>query len=68
MAGSHIVGRIEGLDLLNSLVVDISACLCRLEGSNLERKEKLENIISQLRRMNKHLYSMTDEEILEGEI
>ena len=68
MAGSHIVGRIEGLDLLNKLVVDLSVGLSKLEGSNLERKERLEDIISQLRRMNKHLYSMTDEEILEGEI
>lgn len=65
MAGSHIVGRIEGLDLLNSLVVDLSVGISKLEGSNLERKEKLEDIISQLRRMNKHLYSMTDEEISE---
>ena len=65
MKGSHIVGEFEVSGQVLSLVADLILGIDRLGGSALERKEKLEDIISQLGRMNKHLYSMTDEEILE---
>lgn len=65
MKGSHIVGEFEVSGKVLSLVADLILGIDKLGGSALERKERLENIISQLRRMNKHLYSMTDEEILE---
>ena len=65
MKGSHIVGEFEVSGKVLSLVADLILGIDKLGGSALERKEKLESIISQLRRMNEHLYSMTDEEILE---
>jgi hypothetical protein len=51
--------------LHNRLRTDVSADLCNLEVSALERKDLLQRLLLQLKKSNKHLQSMTDEEILE---
>ena len=54
--------------LHNRLMADMPDFdLSNLEGSALERKELLQRLILQLKKSNKHLQSMTDEEILEDE-
>jgi len=54
--------------LYNRLRAEVSIDLGNLEGSALERKELLQRLLLQLKKSNKHLQSMTDEEFLEGEI
>jgi len=54
--------------LNNRLRAEVSIDLGNLEGSALERKELLQRLLLQLKKSNKHLQSMTDEEFLEGEI
>ncbi len=51
--------------LHNRLRTDVSIDLCNLEGSALERKDLLQRLLLQLKKSNKHLQSMTDEEFLE---
>ena len=58
----------DTFNLHNRLRSDVSIDLSNLEGSALERKELLQRLLKQLKRSNKHLQSMTDEEILEGEL
>ncbi len=53
--------------LHNRLGAGISIDTSRLEESALINKTRLEEVISQLKKMNLHLYSITDEEILEDE-
>ena len=51
--------------LHNRLRTDVSVDLSCLEGSAGERKDLLLNLLLQLKKSNKHLQSMTDEEFLE---
>lgn len=54
--------------LHNRLRSDVSIDLSGLEGSAQDRKDLLQRLLLQLKKSNKHLQSMTDEEILEGEL
>jgi hypothetical protein len=56
---------VDTFHLHNRLRSDVSIDLSSLEGSALDRKELLQRLLLQLKKSNKHLQSMTDEEILE---
>lgn len=58
----------DSFHLHNRLRSDVSVDLSSLEGSALERKDLLQRLLLQLKKSNKHLQSMTDEEFLEGEL
>ena len=55
----------DSFHLHNRLRSDVSIDLGNLEGFALERKDLLQRLLLQLKKSNKHLQSMTDEEILE---
>ena len=55
----------DSFHLYNRLRAEVSIDLGSLEGSALERKELLQRLLLQLKKSNKHLQSMTDEEFLE---
>lgn len=55
----------DSFHLHNRLRADVSVDLDCLELSALERKELLQRLLLQLKKSNKHLQSMTDEEFLE---
>ena len=55
----------DSFHLHNRLGSDISIDLDNLEGSARDRRDLLQRLLLQLKKSNKHLQSMTDEEILE---
>ena len=55
----------DSFHLHNRLRSEVSIELSNLEGSAIERKDLLQRLLSQLKKSNIHLQSMTDEEILE---